>query len=252
MFIAGGCGVFFLFQKTDIVETVKKEAAKLLVQEYIPNQKVDMETREAFLQKDSIYDDFRKKYRFHFQTIALGMFSDSSKMILISEPPPHFEMDSIKSIFSQFTHGVETKTHKIGYDGRMTDIIVLLGNATEENVNNLIKKLSKELYFSDYKVKPMKLPAENKRTYFTKSNIDYRISLHEFNEWFLENEEAFILLDDTSQKETVQSMFDEQKRGVYFSQLPGFVAWAIAKKSDLSEQIETIRQFTLEIGRAHV
>jgi hypothetical protein len=244
--MAGSAVCFFLFQKTGIVETVKKETAKLLEYEYIPNQKVDLETREVFLQKDSLYDDFRKKYRFHFQTVGLAQLPDSSKMILISEPPPHFEIDSIKSICEKFTHTVELKKHKIGYDGWITDVIILLGNATEENVKNLLTKLSKELYFSDYKVKPLMLPAENKRVYFTKSNIDYRISLHEFNEWFIENEEPFLVLDDTTQTETIKTIFKEQKRGIYFSQLPGFVAWAIAKKSDLSEQLESIRQFTLD------
>jgi hypothetical protein len=106
--------------------------------------------------------------------------------------------------------------------------------------------LYKELYFSDYKIKPLALPVKNKRVYFTKSNIDYRISLHEFNEWFMENDELFILLDDTSRTETIKTIFNEQKRGIYFSQLPGFVAWAIAKKSDLSEQLAFIRQFTLD------
>ncbi len=239
-------GVYFLFQKTDIVETVKKETAKILVYEYIPNQKVSLETREAFLQKDSIYNDFRKKYRFHFQTMGIAQLPDSSKLILISEPSPHFEIDSIKSICATFTHSVETKTHKIGYDGRITDILILLGNATEENTKNIIKKLSKELYFSDYKPRPMHLPAENKRTYFTKSNIDYRISLHEFNEWFMESKEPFIVPGDTLQIETIQSIFDERKRGIYFSQLPGFVAWVIEKKTDLAQQLETIRQFTLD------
>jgi hypothetical protein len=243
---ATGAGGFFLFQKTNIVETVKKETAKVLKQEYIPNQNIEIETRQAFLQKDSIYDDFRKKYRFHFQSIGLGEFSDSSKMILISEPPPHFEMDTVKRICAKFTHGVEIKKHKTGYDGQITDIVIIMANATEENTRNIIRNLSKELYFSDYKAQPMKLPAANKRIYYTQSNIDYRISLYEFNEWFLENEEQFIVLDDTSHTETVQSIFDGQKRGVYFSRLPGFVAWAIAKKSDLSEQLGAIRQFTLD------
>lgn len=241
-----GVGVFFLLRKTDIVETVKKNTAKLLVYEYIPNQNVVMETREAFLQKDSIYADFRKKYRFHFQTVGLAEFADNSKMILIGEPPPYFEIDSIKSICNQYTHAVELKKHKTGYDGFLSDIVIILGNATEENTNNILTKLYKELYFSDYKSKPIALPAENKRVYFTKSNIDYRISLQEFNDWFIENEEIFIVLEDTAKKETIKSIFKEGKRGIYFSQLPGFVAWAIAKKSDLSQQMENIRQFTLD------
>ena len=242
----GSVTAFLLFKKTNIVETVKKETAKLLEYEYIPNQKLDLETREAFLQKDSIYTDFRKKYRFHFQTIGLAQFSDSSKMILISEPSPYFETDSIQSICAKFIHAVEIKKHRIGYDGWITDVVILLGNATDENVKNILAKLSKEVYFSDYKTKPLPLPAENKRIYFTKSNIDYRISLHEFNEWFIENEEPFFVLDDTAHTETIKSIFEAQKRGVYFSRLPGFVAWAIAKKSDLSEQLESIRRFTLD------
>ena len=246
MLALASAAVFWLFQTTDIVEVVKKETAKLLVYEYIPNQKIDLDTREAFLKKDSIYTDFRKKYRFHFQTVGMAHFSDSSRMILISEPPPHFEIDSIQSIFVKFTHAVEVKKHKIGYDGRISDVMILLGNATDENVRNLLPKLYKELFFSDYKPKPVSLPADNERIYFTKSNIDYRISLHEFNEWFIENEEPFFMLDDTTRTETVQSIFKEQRRGIYFSCLPGFVAWAISKKSDLAEQLEHIRQFTLD------
>jgi hypothetical protein len=153
----------------------------------------------------------------------LALLSDSSKLILISEPPPHFEIDSINSICSKFTHTVEVRKHKIGYDGWISDIIILLGNATEENVKKILINLSKELYLSDYKVKPLVLPAENKRIYFTKSNIDYRISLHEFNEWFIENEEPFLVLDDTTRTETIKTIFQEQKRGIFFSQLPGFV-----------------------------
>ena len=246
LLIVGGAGAFFLYQKTNIVETVKKETAKLLDYEYIPNQKVDLKTCEAFLQKDSMYADFRRKYRFHFQTIGLAQLPDSSKLILISEPPPHFEIDSIKNICEKFTHSVELRKHKIGYDGWISDVVILLGNATAENVKKILARLSKELYFSDYKVKPLVLPAENKRIYFTKSNIDYRISLHEFNEWFIEKEEPFIILNDTTQTETVKSILKNQKRGIYFSQLPGFVAWAIAKKSDLSQQLESIRQLTLD------
>jgi hypothetical protein len=228
------------------VEIIKKETAGLLQYEYIPNQQIHWETCDVLLQKDSLYEDFRKKYRLHFQTVGLARFPDSSKLILISEPPPYFELDSIKSICSEFTHRTEIKTHRTGYDGNVRDILLCLGNATEENTKNIIAKLTQQLYLSDYKPNPLPLPAEQGRMYFTKSNIDYRISLHEFNEWFLKEKELFIVLEDSSQTETIESMFKQQKRGVYYSKLPGFVAWAIAKKSDLSEQLSAIRRFTLD------
>jgi hypothetical protein len=244
LLLAGG--LYWVLHSTAMVETIKKETAKLLVYEYIPNQNLVLESRKVFLQKDSVYVDFRKKYRFHFQTVALAQFDDSSKLILITEPPPHFVIDSIKAICSQFTHSVETKTHPMGYDGRVTDILLLLANATTENVHNLIARLSKELYFSDYKPQVTSLPAEKERVYFTKSNVDYRISLDEFDQWFIKEEESFMLLDDTTHTETIQTIFDKQKQGVFFSRLPGFVAWAIPKNSDLSEQMNYIRQFTLD------
>ncbi|MEG2070763.1 MAG: hypothetical protein RR034_05245, partial [Bacteroidales bacterium] len=220
--------------------------AKLLVYEYIPNQHYDLSEREVTFKKDSLYTDFRRQYRFHYQTIGVAEFNDSSKLIMIAEPPPYFATDSLKSIFAKFTHSIEFKHHKIGYDGRATDLLISLANATCENVDHLIKRLSKELFLSDYKPAITKLPVTEKKVYFSSSNLDYQITLYEFNEWFLENKEAFLDCRDTTQTLTISSMFEKKVRGVYFSKLPGFVAWSIAKKSDLLEQVEYIRQFTLD------
>ena len=239
-------GIYFIFFNHALVETVKRKTAEILVYEYIPNQNYDITTRIVSQKSDSVYKDFRNKYRFHFQTIGVCSFEDSSKMILISEPPPYFETDSIKSIFSKFTHKVKANYHRMGYDGKVTDIVISLANATNENVDNLVAKLSKELYLSDYKPFHITLPAENKKVYFSKSNLDYQISLNEFNNWFLEQDEQFIQGNDTTRKLTVESIFKNKKRGVYFSKLPGFVAWAIAKNSDLKTQIQDIRRFTLD------
>lgn len=238
--------VYFAFFNHNFVETIKRKSAEILVYEYIPNQNYDIATRIVSQKSDSVYKDFRNKYRFHFQTIGVCSFEDSSKMILISEPPPYFEIDSLKSIFSKFTHQVKTKYHRMGYDGRATDIVIYLANATNENIDNLVARLSKELYLSDYKPFHITLPVNNKKVYFSKSNLDYQITLSEFNDWFLEQDEQFIQGDDTTKKLTVESIFKNKKRGVYFSKLPGFVAWAIAKNNDLKSQLPSIRQFTLD------
>lgn len=214
--------------------------------EYIPNQKIDIQTTEAFRLKDSIYQNFRNNFRMHYQTIGLATFSDSSRLILLSEPAPYFETDSIKSICARFTHTVETKVHKIGFDGHVTDVIILLANATTENVNHLVDSLSSELYLSDYKANTTTLPVKNPRSYYLKENIDYQITLYEFNDWFMEQDEKFVQLKDTNRSVTVEQIFSKKLTGVYFSKVPGFVAWAIAKNQDLSEQLPYIRQFTLD------
>ena len=238
--------VVWLLSRTGVGESVKRESARMFDYEYVPNQNVDMDRCEAAGMADSIYKDFRKKYRFHYQGIGMASFGDSSRMILLSDIPPHFETDSIAPIFAEFTHKTELRKHPIGYDGYVTDVVILLGNATQENCDRLIRRLSKEMFFSDYKPTVMTLPAEEKRRYFAKETIDYQISLNEFNTWFMEDGERFIHLDDTSKVMTVSDLFASQARGVYFSQQPGFVAWAVAKNADIAGQVGDIRQFTLD------
>jgi hypothetical protein len=239
-------GVLFVTTRPSIVEEVKKGTAKLFVYEYIPNQHVQIDSCMVSLSSDSIYKDFRKKYRFHYQTIGMASFADSSRLIMVSDLPPHFETDSVASIFKKFTHKVEFRKHSIGYDGYVTDMLIYLGNATQENCDNLIRKLNKELFFSEYKPTVTPLPVEQKRQYFAKENIDYQITLNEFNIWFMEEGEGFMTLDDTNTVLTIADMFAEQSRGVFFSQLPGFVAWAVAKNEDIAGQVGDIRQFTLD------
>lgn len=235
-----------LWHFTSIGDLVKKQTAQLLKTEFIPIQNMTLESRDVFAQKDSTYKHFRDHFRFHFQTIALAKFADSSKLIVISEPPPYFEVDSIKTIFADFNHSVEIVKHPMGYDGFVKDIVISIANATDENIDLRIKKLSKLLYLSDYKPVVTNLPVKEDRVYFSKDNLDYQISLYEFNQWFIEDQEVFIDLQDTTQKFTIDKIFKTRKRGVFFSENPGFVAWAIEKKSDLKDQLNYIRQFTLD------
>lgn len=231
---------------TSLVEGVKRESARLFVYEYIPNQHVNVDSCMAAVTFDSIYKDFRKKYRFHYQTVGLASFTDSSRLILLSDLPPHFETDSVASIFAKFNHKVGVCKHRIGYDGYVTDLAILLGNATQENCDNLIKRLDKEFFFSDYKPTVTPLPVEHRRQYFAQENIDYQITLDEFNTWFMVDGEGFVQLGDTGSVLTVSDLFATQARGVYFSQQPGFVAWAVAKNADMARQVSDIRQFTLD------
>ncbi|MCK9339419.1 MAG: hypothetical protein PHQ33_01050 [Bacteroidales bacterium] len=236
--------IFFLIAPDSLLKKLIPE--KELSGEFIPNQDIDVKSCKAFYQKDSIYSNFRKNFRFHYQTIGLATSSDSSRVILISEPPPYFNADTIQQICAQFTHLVEAKNHKIGYDGRITDLVIVLANATAQNVNRLVANLSNAIYLSDYKANTLLLPVQKPRSYFVDDNIDYQITLFEFNDWFIEKDELFVQLPDTTHGYTVENLFHDKKTGVFFSKIPGFVAWAITKNKDLSEQLSYIRQFTLD------
>lgn len=240
-------GMFAIFGRhTKVAESIKQQTAVLLKKEYIPDQHVDLESTMAFQRLDSVYDAFRHDFRMHYQTIATATFPDSSRIILIAEPAPFFEPDSLESICSRFTHQTTQRNFKIGYDGYVTDMAVVLGNATTENLDNLVTKISKQLYLSDYKPNAIDLLGGDKRHYFTGDNLDYQITLGEFDDWFFAAGEAFIDESDTANDLTVSDMFLKQRRGVFFSREPGLVAWSIRRDSDLSEQVGDIRRFALD------
>ncbi|MBO7492648.1 MAG: hypothetical protein J6T87_00715 [Bacteroidales bacterium] len=239
--------MFAIFGRhTKVAESIKQQTAVLLKKEYIPNQNVDMESTMAFLRLDSVYDAFRQQFRMHYQTIATATFPDSSRIILIAEPAPFFEPDSLEAICSRFTHQTSRHNFKIGYDGHVTDMAVVLGNATTENLDNLVAKISRQLYLSDYKPNAINLLGGDKRHYFTSDNLDYQIMLGEFDDWFFTAGEAFIDESDTANDLTVSDMFQQKRRGVFFSREPGLVAWSIRRDSDLSEQVSDIRRFALD------
>ena len=240
-------GLFAIFGRhTKLVESVRQQTAVILKKEYIPDQNVDLESTLAFQKVDSLYDDFRQHFRMHYQTLATATFPDSSRIILIAEPAPFLEPDSIESICSRFTHQTSQRTFKIGYDGHVTDMAIVLGNATTENLNNLVAKISQQQYLSDYKPNALDLLDDTKRHYFTQDNLDFQITLGEFDDWFFAAGEAFIDESDTANDLTVSDMFQQQRRGVFFSREPGLVAWSIRRDSDLSEQTADIRRFALD------
>ena len=238
--LAGG-GYFF-----STTETAKQYAAKVLEIEYIPNQSFDIAACLSFAEKDSVYADFRRDCPFHFQMLGLAKFADSSFLFVLSEPPPYLELDSLLTVFQQFNIYAEVKTHSMGYDGWVKDIVVCVGRATSENIDNLTRKVNELVYLSDYKSFAMNLPLDTSRIYYSSQDLNYRISLSEINQWFIEDKEPFCDLNDTNQTFSVADIFQKQKTGVFYSQLPGFVVWSLDKNEDISTQRTVIRQFTLD------
>jgi len=63
-------GIVFFATRPSIVEEVKKGTAKLFVYEYIPNQKVQIDSCLVSQSSDSIYKDFRKNTVFIIRPLA--------------------------------------------------------------------------------------------------------------------------------------------------------------------------------------
>ncbi len=241
LLVAGA--VIYFASSTD---AVKRQAAKLMRVEFIPNQQFELNQTLSLSQKDSIYNDFRNHCPFHFQMLGLAKFADSSYVFVASEPAPFVRIDSVVKVFEKFNIHAEIKTHPVGYDGWVKDIVVCVGRATSENISNLTRKLNQILYLSDYKSHAVPLPLKTSRVYFSGEKLNYRISLSEINQWFIEDPEAFVELPDTAKTFSIPSILKEKKTGVFYSRQPGFVIWSIDKKTDIHKQQTDIRKFTLD------
>jgi hypothetical protein len=151
------------------------------LKEFIPNQEFDIKSTLAFQNQNNIHADFRKNFKYHYQTVGLAEYPDSSYLFVISEPSPQVSVEDIQTIFSKFNCDFKIKKHKIGYDGFAKDMLVSVGRAINENITNLKEELHTKLYFNSYKSErsTIELPVKESRQYFSKSNLNYEISLAE-------------------------------------------------------------------------
>lgn len=204
---------------------------------------------EAFRCFNSVYDDFRSKFPFHFQCVGIAEYpEDLSCIFLISEPPPSVTENEISKVFSSNDYSLEIKQQKLGYDGYIKDVVLTVSSVTHDQVIELEKSLHKLLYSSDYKAEraTLRLPVSEGRKYFSSKSINYQISLAELHNWFINNKDKELFMIPNNQNASVSSLLKNAQAGVYLSYKPGFVAWVINKNEDLSKQKSSIRKFVLD------
>ncbi|MDR1974858.1 MAG: hypothetical protein LBQ31_09360 [Bacteroidales bacterium] len=235
-------GGYYLFKN----ENVRRGTAIILKQEYIPNQNIDITQTIAFQKQDSLYSLWAKNFRFHTQGFFEACLSDSSRLLIFSEPPPHITIDSVRSIFAKFNIYDSLRSRKIGVDGFGKDIQIIIARASNQNLKRLGEQLSQYFYGTGYKSGFEPIQGDYRKIYFAKDDLNYFINLDELNSWFLENNELFLLGDDTLETTTVPVILDKKQRGVFFSKEAGFVIWSLPKGSDLIDKTADIRKFTLD------
>lgn len=211
-----------------------------------PNLLVANGACQASTNSTSVYTDFRAKYPFHFQTVGLAEYPDNSCLFLIAEPTPEVTEEGIRQVFSQYDYSLDIKKHKLGYDGYIKDVLIVVWSISHEQTVQLEKRLHKLLYASDYKAEraTLELPVKKGKAFFSKDNINYKISLAELNDWFITKNELFF--NTQGEKYGVKFLLNSARSGVYLSDKPGFVAWVINKNDNLYQKKSDIRQFTLD------
>jgi hypothetical protein len=170
---------------------------------------------------------------------------DRSVTLLISEPPPHFTISELKKILGDYRFDVEEKTNKIGYDGWVKDVLVVISRIDQPGLNDVIKKLNTYLYSTDYKSYAIDLPVRYRRT-INLPNLNYKLQVSELNKWFFEDKEKFYEQDNTTMEYSLADAFNDRLQGLLYSKTPGFVVWLLREQDDITHSENLIRRFCLD------
>jgi len=225
----------------------------IIVGVYIFSLPPAINTSMAYANMDSLWNEFSKRNPYNIQIECIRNYDDNSKIVIISEPSDFVSEEELEKFFEPYNSYVKTYKRKIGYDGWMRDFVVAFNDLDDSYYNSFTKDLSNLLYKTDYKANLVDISTMLEHTPYLDYDLNYNITTEELKEWFIENKEAIIPLEDKQNNVTnLASILNNNniKDGMqlYTSATPGFVIWAIDNSNrpdELNYRINA-RKFSLD------
>jgi hypothetical protein len=198
----------------------------------------------AIEQAGQVGDSFRETYPFHLQVVGLtSPLKDQSRVLIISEPPPHISPEYFQSIVDSIGGEAFTRTNRIGYDGWVKDAVLALPPLSEDKLAFLLTRLHRDLYGTSYKANavqlPIKPPPANNRS------LDLSVSVGDLNNW-LNNKELKFTPTIGGTARPISEILSTKQSGVFISNQRGLVVWSIPRNQDLAKYRAEARQFFLD------
>jgi hypothetical protein len=181
---------------------------------------------------------FRNAFPLHIQTLATsGVYPAGTRTLIVAEPPPHVTIEELCKVNASLLSNHSVKQWTIGFDGWVKDVVFELPPTGDNELNELIKKLSAYLFSTDYKAYALRLPV-NLDELTTKYPLDIQVRTRDLETWYAK--EAFVTAAGSDPRQLEGAPY-----GVYFSKEPGLVAWVIPKQH-LEERKADARKFALD------
>lgn len=207
-------------------------------------ENIIIEETVAFDSKDEVWEDFRSKFPFHLQTIGISEIQeDNSFQLIISEPPPHVSRRDIEKFFSKYKYTIDVKKHQLGVDGWVKDVSVVIGNLSHKKIKKLIDELSEFLFHSSYKAFTLDLSKAHLDN--NRKNLNHQITAAEIEDWLIVKGEKFHKANKPDIHLTVNNILSQGKKGVFYSNTPGFVVWLISQ-NNVCNSAKEARQFSID------
>jgi hypothetical protein len=198
----------------------------------------------AYQDRNDQWQNFRNRFRYHIQLIAVKKYTDNSVNIILTEPPNRIKQADIQTILKGLDATLEVKRWQVGVDGWVKDAIISATNLSAFRLNNLLAELNELLFHTSYKAEYLDL--EKLPRTAPLSSLNYQVTAAELNKWFLVDNESFYPVGNKGKNFSVRNILTSRLYGEYFSHRNRFVLWVVPSVQDISRQQRTIRNFALD------
>ncbi len=137
-------------------------------------------TASAYASVDSQWAQFRKRFPYHVQVIALSAPErDGTRTLIISEPPPSITLDAVTTAYGDIVTRISTRQHRIGFDGWVKDIVGVLPAMSPDQQQIFVQDLSRYIFGTSYKAYALELSESPSST----SSYDLTVGASALSGW---------------------------------------------------------------------
>lgn len=214
-----------------------------------PGAKAELRPNSEATGQSAEWQDFRTAHPYHIQGVAVsGQRQDGTRVAVIAEPPPQIKLADIKSIDPVALASADIKTHPIGHDGWVRDVVILLPPMTERAVGGLCSRINTLLFGTSYKAIVYEIPrgaSSGSSIRLGQKGLDLHVRISDLQRWFLE-EELPLMPALGGRPVTLKNLLEKGQGGVFFSVQEGLVAWLLPDGVDFTAEKFNARQFALD------
>ena len=181
-------------------------------------------------QFDAVWREFRTRFPYHIQTIAVSPPApDGSRAIIVSEPPPHATLERIAAATEAEDSAVMEQP--IGVDGFVRDVLCVVPAMSEEQLDLIVMELHNYLFGTTYRADYLSWPLPEREPRRA-GRYDLAVAHAELEQWLVHDKPLFYPVFG-GQAVPLDVLLADVIDGVYFSKEPGFVIWIVPRSSDM-------------------
>ena len=188
---------------------------------------------------ETLWRQLRQAFPYNTQEIAV---SEDGKVVIVTEPPPNTSAAQIAEVLGATSHQV--LRHSVGFDGWVADVVLEIGDLTQSELRERLARLAILMYSSAYQANFITVPITSPSVH-DKPELDVVVGADDLYRWLIK--EAMPLHPSIGGAGVpAATLLGQPTSGVYVSEPPGLVAWAIPRGDELQSHAPVCRQWLME------